>query len=174
MELNINKLSDFVILYCHNLGVNISPLKLQKLLYYIQSWHITKFDKNILFDELPEAWVNGPVYRSVYNQYKDKFFRNEAINNELEESGLSEKTMQVSNSLGLSEEKVEFITAVLNVYASMSDEKLVLLTHNEEPWNNARQGLSPIARSTNKISPEIIYDYYNKRIKKKKEGANAG
>ena len=70
----LNKMSEYVILFCQNLGVTISPIKLQKLLYYIQSWHIAKLDKELLFDSLPEAWVNGPVYRDVYNCYKDSFF----------------------------------------------------------------------------------------------------
>ena len=49
----------------------------------------------------------------------------------------------------------------------MSDERLVLMTHSEEPWNEARKGLSPIERSENKISADIVFDYYNRRIAEK-------
>ena len=28
------------------------------------------FDKQLLFDEQPQAWVNGPVYPSVYQRFK--------------------------------------------------------------------------------------------------------
>jgi len=159
---NINIMSEFVILYCQNMGVTISPLKLQKLLYYIQAWHIAKFNKETLFDSLPEAWVNGPVYRDVYNVYKDSFFKNENIQTNLNEISLSDELLIKQNSLNLSEEQLKLIHTVLNVYAKLSDERLVLMTHNEEPWNEARKGLSPIARSEKKLSIDTVYNYFNK------------
>ena len=30
------------------------------------------FDEKRLFENEPEAWVNGPVYRDVYEAYRDK------------------------------------------------------------------------------------------------------
>ena len=75
-KVDLNIMSEYIILFCQNMGVTISPLKLQKLLYYVQSWHIAKFDKQDIFNSLPEAWVNGPVYREVYNTYKTSFFKN--------------------------------------------------------------------------------------------------
>jgi uncharacterized phage-associated protein len=166
METLLNKMSDFIILYCQNMGVGINPLKLQKLLYYIQSWHITKFEKDILFETMPEAWVNGPVYRPIYDKYKTNFFRNENFSNSLDEVTLSKKISEKLKSLNLSEDKQNLIFSVLNAYGKLSDERLVLMTHSEEPWNEARQGLSPIARSEKKISPDTIFNYYNKRLVK--------
>ncbi|RBA29008.1 Panacea domain-containing protein [Flavobacterium tibetense] len=167
METLLNKMSDFVILYCQNKGVSINPLKLQKLLYYIQSWHITKFEKDILFETMPEAWVNGPVYRPIYDKYKASFFRNENFPNSLDEEILSQKLSEKLKSLNLSEDKHKLIFAVLDAYGTLSDERLVLMTHSEEPWNEARQGLSPIERSERKISENSIFEYYNRRIAEK-------
>ncbi|WP_264537621.1 Panacea domain-containing protein [Flavobacterium sp. N1736] len=169
METLLNKMSDFTILYCQNMGVSINPLKLQKLLYYIQSWHIVKFEKDILFEEMPEAWVNGPVYRSVYNKYKTTFFRNENFPNNLEEEAMSHKLSKSLENLQLSEDKQELVFSVLNSYGKLSDERLVLMTHSEEPWNEARLGLSPIERSEKKISPETIFNYYTKRIEERND-----
>jgi uncharacterized phage-associated protein len=164
METLLKRMSDFVILYCQNMGVSVNPLKLQKLLYYIQSWHITKFEKDILFETMPEAWVNGPVYRPIYDEYKATFFRNENFPNSLDEESLSNKLSEKLKSLNLSEDKQNLIFSVLNAYGKLSDERLVLMTHSEEPWNEARQGLSPIERSEKKISPDTIFNYYTKRI----------
>jgi len=50
---------------------NLSHLKLQKLLYYIQSWHLVFFDKK-LFDDDFQAWVHGPVSRKIYDTFKDE------------------------------------------------------------------------------------------------------
>ncbi|WP_157776682.1 Panacea domain-containing protein [Flavobacterium crassostreae] len=164
METLLNRMSNFVILYCQNMGVSVNPLKLQKLLYYIQSWHITKFEKDILFETMPEAWVNGPVYRPIYDKYKANFFRNVNFPNTLDEEELTKQVASSLQNLNLSEEKQDLLFSVLNAYGVMSDERLVLMTHSEEPWNEARKGLSPIERSENKISADTIFNYYNRRI----------
>lgn len=155
-------MSEYVILFCQNMGVTISPLKLQKLLYYIEAWHIAKFNKETLFESLPEAWVNGPVYREVYKTYKTTFFRNENIYTNLDEIALSLALSQKQNELGVSPEQLKLINTVLEAYSKLSDERLVLMTHNEEPWNEARKGLSPIERCENKLSVETIYKYFNR------------
>lgn len=46
-------------------GVNITNLKLQKLLYYAQGFSLA-WRGHPLFDEPIEAWAHGPVVRSVY------------------------------------------------------------------------------------------------------------
>ncbi len=45
-------------------GELISNLKLQKLLYYAQGFHLALYDK-LLFSEDIEAWQHGPVVRDV-------------------------------------------------------------------------------------------------------------
>lgn len=42
--------------------MTVSPLKLQKLLYYAQAWSMVFFGRQRqLFADVPQAWVNGPV-----------------------------------------------------------------------------------------------------------------
>jgi uncharacterized phage-associated protein len=161
-RVDIHKMSEYVILFCHNLGVSISPLKLQKLLYYIQSWHIAKLNKSQLFDSLPEAWVNGPVYREVYDKFKTTFFRNNNITTDLEEIELAKQLLKRQVELGLNEDQLSLVNSVLEIYCKLSDERLVLLTHSEKPWNEARKGLSPIERSNNTLSIDTIYSYFNR------------
>ena len=51
-------------------GLTVSPLKLQKILYYEQAWHMVGFGRdNQLFSCAPQAWVNGPVYPEIYYIY---------------------------------------------------------------------------------------------------------
>ncbi len=54
-------LADYVVLYLSKNNVEITHLKLQKIIYYIQAWSLVYHD-NELFNESPQAWVNGPVY----------------------------------------------------------------------------------------------------------------
>ena len=159
---DIKNVMNIVILYCQNRGYSITPLKLQKLLYFIQAWHIVNFNKETLFEELPEAWVNGPVYRSVYNTFKTQFYRNDNFKAPpLDE--IPQKLEKMIELSSLSEDKQKFIFEVLEVYAPMSDESLIFLTHKAFPWNNARKGYSSIERCTNYISIEDMYNYYSKK-----------
>ena len=48
----------------------ITPLKLQKILYYAQGYYLAIHDKE-LFPEEFEAWAHGPVNEEIYNKYRD-------------------------------------------------------------------------------------------------------
>ena len=113
---------------------------------------------------MPEAWVNGPVYREIYNDFKITFFRNQNILTSLDEIQLAEQLQEKQSQLKLEEIQLKLINTVLEAYSKLSDERLVLLTHSEAPWNEARKGLSPIQRSENKLSVETIYNYFNRTI----------
>ena len=53
----------------------LTPKKLQKLVYYAYSWFIALNNENVnkidsvLFDESPKAWIHGPVFKTLYNEY---------------------------------------------------------------------------------------------------------
>src|SRR5688572_18511108 len=51
-------------------GDSISNLKLQKLLYYAQGFHLAEHGR-ALFEERIEAWQHGPVIPTVYPEFKD-------------------------------------------------------------------------------------------------------
>ena len=55
--------------FCSNSEELISNVKLQKLLYYQQGFHLACFGAP-LFDEEIEAWMYGPVVPSVYEYFK--------------------------------------------------------------------------------------------------------
>ncbi|MEM5592298.1 type II toxin-antitoxin system antitoxin SocA domain-containing protein [Niallia circulans] len=48
----------------------ITPLKLQKLLYYAQGIHLRDNNGTPLFDENLLRWDHGPVNRIIYDDYK--------------------------------------------------------------------------------------------------------
>lgn len=49
-------------------GISVTPMKLQKLLYFIYRDYLKVFDKD-LFTEKFEVWQFGPVLPSVYNEF---------------------------------------------------------------------------------------------------------
>ena len=52
----------------HDQG-GISNLKLQKLLYYAQAWHLALYGEPLFRDRI-EAWVHGPVVPPVFGAFK--------------------------------------------------------------------------------------------------------
>lgn len=66
MSSKIESIANYII----NKSMEITPLALQKLLYFSQSFHKVFLDI-FLFDDDCEAWVHGPVYNDIYFKYKD-------------------------------------------------------------------------------------------------------
>jgi uncharacterized phage-associated protein len=50
----------------------MSAMKLHKLVYYCQAWHLV-WDGAPLFDEEIQAWANGPVIPALYELHKGEF-----------------------------------------------------------------------------------------------------
>ncbi len=50
-------------------GITVTPMKLQKLLYFVYRDYLQKYDRD-LFSESFETWAYGPVLPSVYDEFK--------------------------------------------------------------------------------------------------------
>lgn len=48
---------------------DLSPMKLQCLLFFIQSWHLKLYNQP-LFDDFIERWNCGPMARDIHNEFK--------------------------------------------------------------------------------------------------------
>lgn len=59
-----------VIAYIFEKLEEVTPLMLQKLLYYIQGVYSALYD-NAIFEEECRVWLHGPVYPEVYTLFKD-------------------------------------------------------------------------------------------------------
>lgn len=165
-NLDIKKVAVYLGLSLALKGLSVSPLKLQKILYYTQSWFMVYFGReNTLFREAPQAWVNGPVYPTIYNEYKDKA-KNMCDHLPIEvfcANKPDEYMAQLASEFGLTNEQIEFIESVILLYGAKSQNQLIFLTHSEQPWADARSGLQPFEYSTNEISLDSMYSYYHNR-----------
>jgi len=110
----------FLSLVDEDTGDSISNLKLQKLVYYAQGFHLAIFDAP-LFSEGIEAWILGPVIPKLYDKYK------------VYGSGPIPKPEDIDFSVYESTE-VEFLNDVWNGYGQYSAWRLSELTHAEPPW----------------------------------------
>lgn len=149
-------------------GLTVSPLKLQKILYYEQSWHMVSFGReNQLFTEAPQAWVNGPVYPEIFHIYKDKVsgmcdhLQYEHFLNDGESAEIKER--ELIAKMGLEADEIALTERVIMLYGSRTQNQLILLTHSEKPWSEKREGLMPYDYSEKEISLDTMYAYYKER-----------
>jgi len=103
-----------------DIGDIISNMKLQKLIYYAQGFHLALFDVP-LFEEPIVAWEHGPVVESVYQDFKK--FGASAI----------EVPHELDDTI-LSDDQKDLMKEVYEVYGQFSAWKLRNMTHNELPW----------------------------------------
>ena len=99
-------------------GDTISNLKLQKMMYYQQGFHLAYFGTP-LFDEDIVAWQYGPVVPSVYQEYKS--FESNSISTSKE-------------GISLSDDEEELFNNVYEEYNQFSAVALMKMTHGESPW----------------------------------------
>lgn len=131
---------------------SMTQKKLQKLVYYAYVWYIVSFNnnvnriKNLLFIEKPEAWVHGPVFRTLYDAYRTYGWNNipKVDNFNFKDKGLE-----------------KFLDSIWDIFGKYDGDELEVMTHKETPWIKARNGISAIAPSTEKINKEDIYLYYS-------------
>lgn len=122
--------------------------KLQKLCYYAQAW-LYVFECNKVSTDY-EAWVHGPVNRTLWNRFKS-FGYNRIPCNELKNVATDINDSDVLNVLD----------SVWETYGEFTDFELENLTHTETPWIEAREGCDKFEPSSNLISKSTMKNYYS-------------
>ena len=130
-------------------GDTISPLKLQKLVYYAQAWSLVFRNEPLFFQDI-EAWVYGPAIRDVWHEYKPYHYRDIPPPEELE--------------IKFAKDEVEVLEEVWDTYGELSARHLKELTHSETPWLNARKDLEPAQPSNNIISHSDMKAFYSEMV----------
>lgn len=138
---------DHVIKYLLVRCSDITPLALQKLLYYAQGF-FKAFTGEYLFHNNCEAWVHGPVYRSVYHKYKNYGY------NPIEESEYDWTNIELTKI------EKEVLDSVIRNFGCYSGKVLEKMTHAEMPWSCTRVGLRDDESSDRIIEKELISKYF--------------
>lgn len=139
---------------------HMSHLKLQKLLYYVQAWHLVFFDTPIIEDDF-KAWVHGPVCLSVWHDLKDVAI----LNGEVQIPSSTARADVVKRTEGaLVKDQIQLIDSVLAEYGKRTAFELECLTHEESPWREARAGIPPEQPSSKVISQSAMRRFYRARL----------
>lgn len=140
-----NTIADAILAKSAKQSILMSNLKLQKLLYYVQGFHLTKEGGPAFVDKL-RAWAHGPVVPVVYHRFK-KFSWHE-ITPPPEEPHLPEHTSKL-------------IDKVLRRYLGFSALELEEMTHAELPWLTSRDHKPLGAATTPEISTAKLRAFFS-------------
>ncbi len=141
--MNANQISDYVIsLTQNNPEENLTNLKLQKILYYLQGYYLAIYNETLFEDEI-EAWKFGPVVCDVYHVYK-RYGNNSIV--------VPDNNLQFDY---ISNPQKKYINKVYSYFRQFSAIKLMELTHNESPWIDTF-GKEQI------ISKDVLKKYFDK------------
>ena len=127
----------------------ITPLKIQKLLYYAQGFFLAMQNGQPLFSEDIKAWKQGPVVRDVYEKYRR--YRSNPIDSP-DDLDPSEFPPEVR----------EILDAVSDLYGRCSAARLSEMTHDEPPWMNTQLN--------GKIRHELLVSYFGELVEAGRQG----
>lgn len=128
-----------------DVGELISHLKLQKLCYYAQGFHLALFDQPF-FPERIEAWTHGPVSPDLYVDYRS--YASGPI-----------PVPETSDFSVLSDDQRGLLDEVYEVYGQYSAWKLRNMTHEEAPWIEAAKNGGGV------ITHDAMREFFKTRLK---------
>lgn len=125
----------------------VTTLKLQKLVYYVQSWAVAKGEP--LFNDSIKAWAQGPVVPVLWYEHK----------------GRRQVTAAdvATRGPGLTEQQCAQIDSVLAYYGNLPPKYLSNLTHFESPWKDTRADGEQRGQISPTISVATLRAFYSGR-----------
>lgn len=143
---NARVVANYFLYLSNEHGDLLTQLKLQKLVYYADAWHLVHFNESLISEDF-EAWVHGPVVRSLYSCFAT--FKWQPIQ------------VPVEQPDNLSDDKKEFLQDVFQYFSKFTAYELEQMTHMEKPWLEAREGVPTGEASTNIINKDTMLSFYS-------------
>lgn len=131
----------------------LDALKLQKLLYYAKAWNLVLNKGHKIFPDEFQAWVHGPANLKIWRHFQGFDFS-------IKHPEITKKEFE-----HITEEEKKVLDIVWHSYGKFEGKYLEMLTHAEEPWLKARNGLNQKDISQNIISDDSMKMYYEQRLK---------
>lgn len=138
-------------------GVTVSPMKLQKLVFFAHADFLVRTGKPLVKQEF-EAWDYGPVNPSLYKEFKR--FRDKPITSRANSfDPVIAKSVLSTCSLNLRD--LSLIREMFEFYSRLSALHLSQLSHEfEGAWRQARSLFSNGLNMDRRISNEMIVRHH--------------
>ncbi|MGH3933066.1 MAG: Panacea domain-containing protein [Pseudonocardiaceae bacterium] len=122
----------------------VTTMKLQKLVFYSQAWHLA-FTGSPLFPETIQAWARGPVVPELHHQHRRRY---------------QVADWPTGQPDRLDPVETRTVTWVVDKYGGFSAEALSRMTHQEVPWIVARASAAEGEHSSEPISHDQMRAFY--------------
>ncbi|KND62642.1 Panacea domain-containing protein [Candidatus Phytoplasma phoenicium] len=126
---------------------NNTHMKLHKLIFYSHVYHLTKYKKPLIENEI-QAWRHGPVFPELYPILKEYTY--EKITKKIKNG----KIFKIKNTYK------KAIDYIINKYGKLDGQQLSEKTHFENPWQEAIQQGKNV-----RILDENLIKYYIRKNK---------
>lgn len=144
-------------------GTTLTPMKLQKLVFFAHGWHLGLNDEPLISDPI-EAWQFGPVVPSLYHEFKHE--RAGAITGRATELDLEDFKYQAPTVRDDDIGAKKLMDSVWNTYGKLTAVQLSNLTHlPNSPWDLARKKYDGDMRSV-PIDDDLIRTYFRQEAEK--------
>jgi uncharacterized phage-associated protein len=156
-------------------GRSLTPMKLQKLMYFAHGWHLALRDAPLV-NESVQAWDYGPVFPSTYHEFKDlgdKQIDRRAYSVDYHDQQIWMIQPSVADEAMKLDDEPNKVLVLLNrvweIYSPHSASVLSKKTHEVgSPWwtvrKKAMEKLAHVPRGLNIPNP-LIRDYFLKSRK---------
>lgn len=140
----------------------IDQMKLQKLLFYAQAWHLAN-DKGLLFEEDFQAWPWGPIVPDIYSQTR-KYGRS-PVSDKLYTLCINGLKVKFEKPEIQDPELKEFLKRIWDTYKEYTGIQLSNLTHSAgEPWTIVKEQYGDNLDSKPKIPNELIKSVFKGKL----------
>ena len=131
-------IANYFIQHAVERGEYLTPMKLQKLVYFAHGWHLALTDGEALIDESIQAWEYGPVVPSLFHEFKE-FGARPIMRKANQTSGSFPILEYQEPEVRQDDEAVRtLLRRVWDIYGSRSAADLSALTHLPgTPWDRA-------------------------------------
>jgi len=147
-------------------GTTLSPMKIQKLVYFAHGWHLAIYN-DPLIDDTVEAWEFGPVIPTLYHDFKK--YGNGRITEQAAKLVITKSDDWRKSSFRyenpeLKDSQTEtFLDVIWEKYKAFSAVQLSNLTHlPDSPWSEVYS--KNVGRKNVDIPDEQIKAYFEKLI----------
>lgn len=144
-------IANSVIAEAERQGKSLTIMQLLKLVYIAHGWSLALLNAPLVNEE-PEAWQHGPVFPSIYREFRR--FGAETI------VGYAMGPFGSIRQANLSEQQRSIVRSVVQNYGDLHAFALSRMTHEPEtPWSRVyRNGLG----ASDDIPNAIIAEHYKK------------
>lgn len=134
----------------------MTPMKLQKLLYFLNGWHLSITGQPAVPDPF-RAWKFGPVIESVYHSLKR--FGSAPVSDYLKSYDYQSKKAVAFVPSDADKQFQEILDLTWEKYIGISALRLSAMTHEPgSPWDKTFHGLA--AGHSDVIPNDLIRDYF--------------